>query len=88
MITTEQIGKGMTRALTRARTATDNMIIRTQVAARAALSRPRTGAATAEYVVVVVAATAFAGVLIAIVKSENVKAKLSDLISKALTLQK
>lgn len=42
------------------------------------------GAVTAEYAVVLIAATAFAGILIAIVKSDVVRSALTDIINKAL----
>lgn len=47
---------------------------------------PEEGAATAEYAVVLVAATGFAAVLVAILKSDAVKTLLSDIIKKALSL--
>ena len=53
---------------------------------RALMSQPEEGAATAEYAVVLVAATAFAAVLIAIVKSDVVKTLLTGLIKKALSV--
>lgn len=42
------------------------------------------GAVTAEYAVVLVAATAFAGALIAIAKSDSVRTAIEGLVSKAL----
>lgn len=42
------------------------------------------GAVTAEYAVVIIAATAFAAVLIAIVKSDAVRTALTELIKRAL----
>lgn len=48
-------------------------------------AEPEKGAVTAEYVVLV-AATAFAAVLIAIVKSDVVKTLLTGLIKKALSV--
>lgn len=44
------------------------------------------GAVTAEYAVVLVAATAFAAVLVAIVKSDAVKTLLTNIIKKALSV--
>ena len=49
-------------------------------------AEPEKGAVTAEYAVVLVAATAFAAVLIAIVKSDVVKTLLTGLIKKALSV--
>ncbi|MBF4575956.1 DUF4244 domain-containing protein [Frondihabitans sp. VKM Ac-2883] len=57
---------------------------------RAALRRidlaDDTGAATAEYAVVIMAGVAFAGVLVSIVRSGQVQAMLTDLVQKALTV--
>lgn len=47
---------------------------------------PEKGAVTAEYAVVLVAATAFAAVLVAIMKSDVVKTLLTNIIKKALSL--
>ena len=49
-------------------------------------AEPEKGAVTAEYAVVLVAATAIAAVLIAIVKSDVVKTLLTGLIKKALSV--
>ena len=54
--------------------------------ARLLTAEPEKGAVTAEYAVVLVAATAFAAVLIAIVKSDVVKTLLTGLIKKALSV--
>ncbi|WP_244568762.1 DUF4244 domain-containing protein [Bombiscardovia coagulans] len=50
------------------------------------MSAPESGAATAEYAVVLIAATAFAGVLLAVLKSGAVRELLSDLIRRALSV--
>lgn len=42
------------------------------------------GAVTAEYAVVIIAAVAFAGVLVAIMRSEEVRKMLVDLVEHAL----
>ena len=55
-------------------------------AAKERANEPEKGAVTAEYAVVLVAATAFAAVLIAIVKSDVVKTLLTGLIKKALSV--
>ena len=52
----------------------------------AMLAEPERGAATAEYAVVLVAATGFAAVLVAILKSDAVKTLLSNLIKQALKI--
>jgi len=42
------------------------------------------GAATAEYAITILAAVGFAGVLVALLKGDEVKAILSDLVHRAL----
>ena len=60
--------------------------------ARAIVRRARTvaadetGAATAEYAIATMAAVAFAGLLVAIMRSDGVKQVLTDLIERALTV--
>lgn len=44
------------------------------------------GAATAEYVVATMAAVGFAGLLLVILKSDQIKQVLFDLVSNALTV--
>ncbi|WEV67096.1 DUF4244 domain-containing protein [Bifidobacterium sp. ESL0769] len=51
---------------------------------RTGMLEPDEGAATAEYSVVLVAATGFAAVLVALLKSGAVKTLLMDLVKKAL----
>ncbi|WP_348519483.1 DUF4244 domain-containing protein [Bifidobacterium sp. ESL0800] len=51
---------------------------------RTAMAQPDEGAATAEYAVVLVAATGFAAVLVALLKSGAVKTLLMALVKKAL----
>ena len=53
---------------------------------RTALDEPEQGAATAEYAVVLVAATGFAALLVAILKSDTVKTMLENIIKQALQL--
>lgn len=43
------------------------------------------GAATAEYAIVTMAAVAFAGLLVAIMRSEQVRGMLLDLVQRALS---
>lgn len=50
------------------------------------LSRPESGAATAEYAVVLIAATAFAGLLLALLKSDTVRSLLISLVKQALSV--
>jgi Flp pilus assembly pilin Flp len=45
----------------------------------------QTGAATAEYVIVTMAAVAFAGLLVVILRSPEVRGILLDLVQRALT---
>jgi Flp pilus assembly pilin Flp len=44
-----------------------------------------TGAATAEYAIATLAAVGFAGLLVAILRSDQVKAMLLDLVQRALS---
>lgn len=50
------------------------------------LLRHEEGAATAEYAIATMAAVGFAGLLVAILRSDEVRAILTDLIHRALTL--
>lgn len=43
------------------------------------------GAATAEYVIATMAAVGFAGLLVVIMRSDQVRAMLTDLVERALT---
>lgn len=45
------------------------------------------GAATAEYAIATMAAVAFAGLLVVIMRSDEVRGILTDLVSRALTVQ-
>lgn len=47
--------------------------------------KDETGAATAEYAIATMAAVGFAGLLVVIMRSEEVKAILFDLVKSALT---
>ena len=47
---------------------------------------PEEGAVTAEYAVVLVAATGFAAVLVGIMKSDAIKTLLTNIIKKALSV--
>ena len=51
---------------------------------RTLMAEPEEGAATAEYAVVLVAATGFAAVLVAILKSDAIKTLLTNIIKQAL----
>lgn len=46
-----------------------------------------TGASTAEYAIVTMAAVAFAGVLVVIMRSDEVRGILTDLVRRALTVE-
>lgn len=50
------------------------------------MAQPEEGAATAEYAVVLVAATGFAAVLMAVLKSDAVKTLLTNIVKKALNV--
>lgn len=58
------------------------------VSSRALLERLRDdeGAATAEYAIATMAAVGFAGLLVVIMKSDEVKGILTDLVRRALTV--
>ncbi|WP_164515442.1 DUF4244 domain-containing protein [Microbacterium sp. 10M-3C3] len=51
-----------------------------------ALFLDETGAATAEYAIATMAAVAFAGLLVVIMRSDEVRGILTDLIRRALTV--
>ncbi|KFI92864.1 hypothetical protein BISA_0559 [Bifidobacterium saguini DSM 23967] len=53
---------------------------------RTFMENPEEGAATAEYAVVLVAATGFAALLVTILKSDAVKTLLLNIIKKALNV--
>lgn len=52
---------------------------------RARLGAAERGAATAEYAIVIMAAVGFAGLLVVIMRSDAVRAMLTDLVQRALT---
>lgn len=54
--------------------------------ARTLLEEPEEGAATAEYAVVLVAATGFAALLVAVLKSDATKTLLTNIVKKALNV--
>jgi hypothetical protein len=47
---------------------------------------PEAGAATAEYVIATMAAVGFAGLLVVIMRGDEVRGMLTDLVRNALTL--
>ena len=78
---------------------TPTTLIRPRASARGAAPLPRltrrraalalgddTGAATAEYAVATMAAVAFAGLLVLIMRSDEVRGILTDLVRRALTV--
>lgn len=79
-------GHGVTRYIDRA----GERLLRTQVNLesrwRSLMAQPEEGAATAEYAVVLVAATGFAAVLMAVLKSDAVKTLLTNIVKKALNV--
>ena len=52
----------------------------------AAMFGDETGAATAEYAIATMAAVAFAGLLVIIMRSDEVRGILTDLVRRALTV--
>ena len=59
---------------------------RSAVGALARRWRDDEGAATAEYAIVIMAAVGFAGLLVVIMRSDEVRGVLSDLVRSALTV--
>jgi len=55
-------------------------------ARRLFLAGDDTGAATAEYAIATMAAVAFAGLLVVIMRSDEVRGILTDLVRRALTV--
>ncbi|WP_420868070.1 DUF4244 domain-containing protein [Bifidobacterium simiarum] len=53
---------------------------------RTMTAEPEKGLATAEYAVVMIAATGFAGLLVAILKSGAVKSLLTNIVRQALSV--
>jgi Flp pilus assembly pilin Flp len=53
---------------------------------RTVMDEPEEGAATAEYAVVLVAATGFAALLVAILKSDAIRTLLTNIVKKALNV--
>jgi hypothetical protein len=49
-------------------------------------AEPEKGAATAEYAVVMIAATGFAALLVAILKSDAIKTLLTSIVKQALNM--
>ena len=81
------VARGAARAATCMRRKMDGLIIRAGTDARmtlGSLMEPKKGAITAEYVIVLVAATGFAAVLAALLKSSAVKSQLAAIVAKAL----
>ena len=60
--------------------------VRRLVGAARRLARADDGAATAEYAIVIMAAVGFAGLLVTIMRSDEVRGVLSDLVRSALTV--
>ncbi|WP_241978970.1 DUF4244 domain-containing protein [Cryobacterium sp. Hh7] len=71
-----------------AETVPEESAANTVLPARSALRRlaDEAGAATAEYVVATMAAVGFAGLLIVILRSDEVRGMLTDLVRRALSL--
>ena len=60
--------------------------VRRLVGAAGRLARADDGAATAEYAIVIMAAVGFAGLLVVIMRSDEVRGVLSDLVRSALSV--
>lgn len=61
--------------------------LRTALADARAMLRDDTGAATAEYAIATMAAVAFASLLVVIMRSDEVRGILTDLVRRALTVE-
>ena len=61
--------------------------LRTALADARAILRDDTGAATAEYAIATMAAVAFASLLVVIMRSDEVRGILTDLVRRALTVE-
>ncbi len=64
----------------------DNTLPRLTRTRAARLFDDESGAATAEYAIATMAAVAFAGLLVVIMRSDEVRGILTDLIRRALTV--
>jgi hypothetical protein len=56
------------------------------IVARLRANNPEAGAATAEYVIATMAAVGFAGLLVVIMRGDEVRGMLTELVRNALTL--
>jgi hypothetical protein len=80
-----QLGQRMHRARERLRDQAVYLFVRTRVGVQSVLEAQKAaGSVTAEYAVILIAATGFAGVLALILKSPEVKAQLTALITRGL----
>ena len=61
--------------------------LRTALADVGAVLRDDSGAATAEYAIATMAAVAFASLLVVIMRSDDVRGILTDLVRRALTVE-
>lgn len=75
----------MTALYVRISQAMDSGVRALHVRLSVVLARPESGAITAEYAVIMVAAATLAGVLLAIVKSPSTRTLLMGLVKKALS---
>lgn len=80
-----QISQRFRRVRERFRDQAVYLFVRTRVGVQSALEQQKAaGSVTAEYAVILIAATGFAGVLALILKSPEVKAQLTALITRGL----
>lgn len=78
----ESVRSGYAKVVGKAETFSQEVMVRWHVAS----TMPEAGMATAEYAVVLVAATGFAGLLVALLKSDAIKTLLSGIVKKALNV--
>lgn len=84
----EQLGAGVSvrQRIAGLRERAERRICLLDARMRTLTAEPEEGAATAEYAVVLVAATGFAALLVAILKSGTVKNLLTDIVKQALNV--
>jgi hypothetical protein len=80
-----QLIQRMHQKIERLRNQADYVLLRVKVGVQSALAEQKaSGSVTAEYAVILIAATGFAGILALILKSPEVKSQLTALITRGL----
>lgn len=86
MITAERSGTGPGPKMRRIDTSGTQPLPRLSRRRATCLFDDESGAATAEYAITTMAAVAFAGLLVVIMRSDEVRGILTDLVRRALTV--